>query len=41
MGAIHRVIHIERRERGVRSLRIGTPVLTSGGELNIEEMVES
>lgn len=41
MGAIHRVIHIERRERGVRSLRIGTPVLTPGGELSIEEMVES
>lgn len=41
MGAIHRVLHVEHLERGVRRVRIGTPVLTSGGELGIEEMVES
>lgn len=37
LGAIHRVIHIERDDTGGRSLRLGVPVLTPGGELELVE----
>jgi pilus assembly protein CpaF len=41
MGAIHRVIHVDKAEGGSRRLSVGTPRLTAGGELTLEqEMVE-
>lgn len=36
VGAIHRVIHVERTPRGSRALRTGTFYLTKAGELGLE-----
>jgi pilus assembly protein CpaF len=42
MGAIHRVIHVDKGEGGSRRLSVGTPRLTARGELTLErEMVEA
>lgn len=37
IGAIHRVVHLERTDAGSRIVKLGTPILTAGGGLAIEE----
>jgi pilus assembly protein CpaF len=39
IGAIHRVLHLERTPSGSRRLTMGTPILDSGGDLALEEEV--
>ena len=39
IGAIHRVIHVDKSDGGPRRLSVGTPRLGPGGELTLEQEV--